>query len=67
MINKIKKLIKLYGPLALWVLVFNLLLSLFFLQFCKIADSAYNTRACNAGYYNTLPEDMKDPSFTCDK
>lgn len=67
MINKTKKLIKIYGPLAVWILVFNLLFSLLFLQFCKIADNAWNNRACDAGYYNTLPEDMKDPNFTCDK
>lgn len=67
MINKIKKLVKLYGLLVFCILVFNLFFSVFFLQFCKIADSAWNNRACNAGYYNTMAEELKDPNFTCDK
>lgn len=67
MINKIKKIIKEYGPLAFWLLAFSFSLALFLSCFGKIADKAYNNRACKAGYYNTMPEDLKDPNFTCDK
>lgn len=64
---KIKNFVKLYGPLVLWIIISNLVLSVFFWYFCKMADNAWDVRACNAGYYNTMPEDLKNPNFKCDK
>ena len=66
-IMKIKNFVKLYGPLVLWIIISNLVLSVFFWYFCKMADNAWDVRACNAGYYNTMPEDLKNPNFKCDK
>ena len=31
----------------------------------KLYDSAWDNRACNAGYYNTMDEGKKNPNFEC--
>ena len=47
------------------VLVAYVLCYLAGVWFFKIYDEAFENRACNAGYYDTLPDSMKREGFKC--
>lgn len=61
-----KKVLKIFVKIMV-ILAVNVVLYIAGVYLFKLYDSAWDNRACNAGYYNTMDEGKKNPNFECKK